>query len=70
MVRSKVIAAMLLAGFCLSTALWAQSPKELRQLKDEEIAKIKAAMPAKAVAKPAQPARCWCSGSARRSSIP
>jgi len=48
-----VIAAMLLAGFCLSTVSWAQgSPKELRQLKDEEIAKIKAAMPEKAVVKP------------------
>jgi type 1 glutamine amidotransferase len=47
-----VIAALLLAGFCLSTALWAESPKELRQLKDEEIAKIKAAMPDKAVVKP------------------
>ena len=44
----------MLVGFCLSTALWAQSPKELRQLKDEEIAKIKAALPDKAVAKPAQ----------------
>jgi len=52
MVRSRVIAAMLLAGFCLSTALWAESPKELRQLKDEEIAKIKAAMPDKPVVKP------------------
>jgi hypothetical protein len=46
---------MLLVGFCVSTALWAQSPKELRKLKDEEIAKITAAMPDKAVAKPAQP---------------
>jgi len=55
MVRSRVIAAMLLAGVCLSTALWAESPKELRQLKDEEIAKIKEAMPAKAVAEPKQP---------------
>jgi type 1 glutamine amidotransferase len=55
MIRSRGIAAMLLVGFCLSTALWAQSPKELRKLKDEEIAKITAAMPDKAVAKPAQP---------------
>ena len=55
MMRSRVIAAALLAGFCLSTALWAQSPKELRQLKDEEIAKITEAMPAKAVAEPKQP---------------
>lgn len=54
MIRSRGIAALLLVGFCLSTALWAQSPKELRQLKDEEIAKIKAALPDKAVAKPAQ----------------
>lgn len=53
--RSRVIAALLVAGLCLSTALWAESPKELRQLKDEEIARIKEAMPAKAVAKPAQP---------------
>lgn len=55
MVRSRVIAAMLVAGVCLSTALWAESPKELRQVKDEEIAKITAAMPAKAVAEPKQP---------------
>ncbi|MCL5279700.1 MAG: ThuA domain-containing protein [Planctomycetes bacterium] len=55
MVRSRVVAAMLLVGFCLSTALWAQSPKELRKLTDEEIAKITAAMPTKAVAQPAQP---------------
>jgi uncharacterized protein len=55
MTRSRGIAAMLLVSFCLSTALWAQSPKELRKLKDEEIAKIKEALPSKAVAKPAQP---------------
>ncbi len=54
MVRSRVVAAMLLGGFCLSTALWAQSPKELRKVTDEEVAKIKEAMPSKAVAKPAQ----------------
>ena len=48
---------MLLVGFCLSTALWAQSPKELRKLTEDEIAKIKAAMPDKAVAKPAQAGR-------------
>jgi len=53
--RSKGIVAMLLVSFCLSTALWAQSPKELRKVTDDEIAKIKAAMPDKAVAKPAQP---------------
>jgi len=46
---------MLLVGFCLSTGLWAQSPKVLRQVNEDEIAKIKAAMPDKAVAKPAQP---------------
>jgi hypothetical protein len=46
---------MLLISFCLSTALWAESPKELRKVTDEEIAKIKAAMPEKAVAKPAKP---------------
>jgi type 1 glutamine amidotransferase len=46
---------MLLGGFCLSAASWAQSPKELRQLKDDEIARIKEAMPAKAVAEPKQP---------------
>ena len=53
--RSRGIAAMLLVSFCLSTALWAESPKELRKVTEEEIAKIKAAMPDKAVAKPAQP---------------
>jgi type 1 glutamine amidotransferase len=45
----------MLLWFQPATALWAQSPKELRQVKDEEIAKIKAALPDKAVAKPAQP---------------
>ncbi len=55
MVRSRVIAAMVLAGLCLSTALWAESPKELRKVTDEEIARIKEAMPAKAVAAPAKP---------------
>ncbi|HON92078.1 MAG TPA: ThuA domain-containing protein [Sedimentisphaerales bacterium] len=55
MVRSRVMAAMLLAGFCLSAVSWAQSPKELRQLKEEEIAKIKEAMPSKAVVEPKQP---------------
>jgi hypothetical protein len=44
--------AALLASFCLSAALWAESPKELRKLTDEEIAKIKAALPDKAVVKP------------------
>ena len=46
---------MLLVSFCLSTALWAQSPKVLRQVNEDEIAKIQAAMPDKAVAQPAQP---------------
>jgi len=58
MIRSRTMAAMLLAGFCLSLMvgpLWAQSPEKLRDLKPEEIAKIKEAMPAKAVATPAQP---------------
>jgi type 1 glutamine amidotransferase len=55
MIRSKGIAIVLLASFCLSSALWAQSPKELRQLKDDEIAKIKEAMPAKAVVAPEKP---------------
>ena len=50
MVRSRVMAAMLLAGFCLSAVSWAQSPKELRQLKEEEIAKIKEAVDAKKLA--------------------
>jgi hypothetical protein len=69
MVRSRVVAAMLLVGFCLSTALWAESPKELRKVTDEEIAKIKAAMPDKAVAQPAQPRKMLSSGNARRSFI-
>lgn len=55
MTRSRVVAAMLLGGFCLSAALWAQSPKELRKVSDEDIAKITAAMPTKAVAEPKQP---------------
>jgi hypothetical protein len=50
-----VIAALLLVSLCMSTALWAESPKELRKVTEEEIAKITAAMPDKAVAKPAQP---------------
>jgi type 1 glutamine amidotransferase len=56
--RSKKIAAVLLAGFCLSVmvgTLWAQSPEKLRELKPEEIAKIKEAMPAKAVVAPEKP---------------
>ncbi len=58
MIRSRMMAATLLAGFCLSLMvgpLWAQSPKELRKVTEDEIAKITAAMPDKAVAKPAQP---------------
>jgi type 1 glutamine amidotransferase/HEAT repeat protein len=56
--RSRTIAVMLLAGFCLSLMagpLWAQSPEKLRDLKPEEIAKITAAMPAKAVVTPEKP---------------
>ena len=58
MIRSRVVAVALLVSLCMTLIagpLWAQSPKELRQVKDEEIAKIKAALPAKAVAQPAQP---------------
>jgi len=58
MIRSRRMAAMLLAGFCLSliaAPLWAESPKELRKVTEEEIAKIKAAMPAKAVVTPEKP---------------
>jgi len=58
MIRSKTIAAILLVGFCVSMVaapLWAQSPEQLRQLKEEEVAKIKEAMPAKAAAKPEKP---------------
>ncbi len=55
MMSSRSIAATLLVGFCLSAVLWAESPKELRKVTEEEIAKIKAAMPDTAVAKPAKP---------------
>ena len=58
MIRSKTIAAILLVGFCVSMVaapLWAQSPEQLRELKAEEVAKIKEAMPSKAVAKPEKP---------------
>jgi type 1 glutamine amidotransferase len=58
MVRSRIVAAALLVGFCVALMggpLWAQSPKELRKLTDEEIAKIKAAMPDKAVVTPEKP---------------
>lgn len=58
MIRSRRMAATLLAGFCLSVmvgTLWAQSPEKLRDLKPEEIAKIKEAMPAKAVVTPEKP---------------
>jgi hypothetical protein len=53
-----MMAAVLLAGFCLSLTvgtLWAQSPEKLRELKPEEIAKITAAMPTKAVVTPEKP---------------
>jgi len=58
MMRSRMMAAMLLAGFCLSLTagtLWAQSPEKLRELKPEEIAKITEAMPTKAVVAPEKP---------------
>jgi type 1 glutamine amidotransferase/HEAT repeat protein len=58
MVRSRIVAAALLVSFCVALfagPLWAESPKELRKLTDEEIAKIKAAMPDKAVVKPEKP---------------
>jgi type 1 glutamine amidotransferase len=58
MVRSRIVAAALLVSFCVALMggpLWAESPKELRKLTDEEIAKIKAAMPDKAVIKPEKP---------------
>jgi type 1 glutamine amidotransferase len=57
MVRSRVVA-VLLVSLCvalLAGPLWAQSPKELRKVTDEEIARITAALPDKAVAQPAQP---------------
>jgi type 1 glutamine amidotransferase len=58
MVRSRIVAAALLVGFCVAAmtgSLWAQSPKELRKLTEEEIAKIKAALPDKAVVAPEKP---------------
>jgi len=58
MIRSRMMAAVLLAGFCLSliaAPLWAQSPKELRKVTEDEIAKITAAMPTKAVVAPEKP---------------
>jgi len=58
MIRSRMMAAVLLAGFCLSMTvgtLWAQSPEKLRELKPEEIAKITEAMPTKAVVTPEKP---------------
>ncbi len=56
--RSGTVTTVLLVSFCVSTVaapLWAQSPEKLRQLKEEEIARIKEAMPAKAVARPERP---------------
>jgi type 1 glutamine amidotransferase/HEAT repeat protein len=58
MKRSKAMVAVLLVGFCFSmmaAPLWAQSPEKLRDVTDEEIAKITEAMPDEAVAKPAKP---------------
>ena len=56
--ESRMMAAALLAGFCLSLTvgtLWAASPQTLREVKPEEIAKITEAMPAKAVVTPEKP---------------
>ncbi|MHC4071372.1 MAG: ThuA domain-containing protein [Planctomycetota bacterium] len=53
--RSKVISAALLGLWCLSLAastLQAESPETLRELKAEEVQKIKQALPAKATVKP------------------
>ena len=50
--------AALLIGFCWSlwvAPMWAQSPERLRDVTDDEMARIKEAMPSKAVAKPAKP---------------
>jgi len=55
MVRLRVIAAVLFASLCLSSSLWAQSPKELPQLSEDVIAKITEAMPAKAAVAPEKP---------------
>ena len=56
--ESRMMAAALLAGLCLSLTvgtLWAASPQTLREVKPEEIAKITEAMPAKAVVTPEKP---------------
>jgi len=55
--KSKAMTVVLLISFCLSLLagpLWAVSPEKLRPLKDEEVAKIKDAMPTQPVAKPAK----------------
>jgi len=55
---SRAIAAISLAGLWVTVTaapLWAQSPEKLRDLKDEEIAKITEAMPAKAAVEPQKP---------------
>jgi len=55
--KSKAMTVVLLISFCLSLLagpLWAASPENLRPLKDEEVARIKDAMPSKPVAQPAQ----------------
>lgn len=56
--RSRMMAGLLLAGLCVAMVagpLWAQSPEELRQLRDDEIAKITEAMPTKAAVTPEKP---------------
>jgi hypothetical protein len=56
--RSKFISAALLGLWCLllaASTLQAESPETLRELKAEEVQKIKQALPAKATVKPAGP---------------
>ena len=58
MLRSRVVAAMLLACVCVSmvaSPMWAKSPERLRQVTAAEIQKIKAAMPDEPVVKPEKP---------------
>jgi type 1 glutamine amidotransferase len=57
---SRNIATILLGGLCvilMNVPLWAQSPEKLRDLKDDEIARITEAMPAKAAVAPQKPRR-------------
>jgi type 1 glutamine amidotransferase len=49
---------LVVAGLCVSlltSTLWAPSPKELRKLSAEEVAKIEKAMPSKPTVEPAKP---------------